>query len=88
MPVELKVTYNDGTSELHYIPLQMMRWTKPVEDNTSRTIAPRWAWAHPTYELSIKKPLAQVTTIEIDESGLMADVDRSNNTYGNTVKPE
>lgn len=88
MPVELKVSYNDGTSEMIYIPLQMMRWTKPARENTSRTVPPRWAWAHPTYELTIKRPLSQVDTIEIDESGLMADVDRSNNIYGNTAKPQ
>ena len=88
MPIEVKVSYADGTSEIVYIPLRMMRWTKPAGENTSRTVAASWAWAHPTYELIIKKPMSQITTIEIDESGLMADVDLSNNTYGNTAKPE
>lgn len=88
MPIELQVKYNDGTSEMVYIPLQMMRYNKPAGKDTSRTIASRWAWAHPTYELTLNKPLAQVSSIEIDNSGLMADVDRSNNKYNTTANPE
>lgn len=81
MPVELQVTYTDGAVENIYIPLQMMRWNKPATGDASRTIAPRWAWAHPTYQLSLKRPVSQISKIEIDESGLMADVDRNNNVY-------
>ncbi len=88
MPVELLVSYTDGTSEMIYIPLQMMRFTKPAGENISRTVASRWAWAHPTYDLTLKRPLAQIKSIEIDESGLMADVDRSNNVYSATASPE
>ncbi|GAL60575.1 M1 family metallopeptidase [Algibacter lectus] len=72
MPIDLKVTYVDGTSEDFYIPLQMMRGEKP----TTATIVSDWAWAYPTYSFDAKKA---VKTIEIDPSGLMADVDSSNN---------
>jgi len=58
-----------------------MRWTKPAEDKTSRRVEERWAWAHPTFDLTLNKPLSEISRIEIDESGLMADVDRSNNVY-------
>ncbi|HSJ12608.1 MAG TPA: M1 family aminopeptidase, partial [Gillisia sp.] len=78
MPIDLKVTYTDGTEEIVYIPLQMMRWVKPAEGDLTRKVAARWAWAHPTYELSLDKP---VSGIIIDESGLMADINRENNTY-------
>jgi len=72
MPIDLKVTYVDGSSEDFYIPLQMMRGEKP----TSATIINDWAWAYPTYSFDAKKA---VKTVEIDPSGLMADVDSSNN---------
>ena len=79
MPIDLKVKYADGTEETVYIPLQMMRWNKPAgEDNLNRKIASRWAWAHPTYELILDKPVAGVI---IDDSGLMADINRENNTF-------
>ncbi|MCJ7759042.1 MAG: M1 family metallopeptidase [Gillisia sp.] len=81
MPLDLKVVYTDGTEELIYIPLQMMRWEKPAEGNSSRTLAKDWAWAYPTYDLTINKPKAEISKIVIDESGLMADINRENNVY-------
>lgn len=50
MPIDLKVIYNDGTTENFYIPLQMMRGEKP----TSATIIKDWAWAYPTYSFETK----------------------------------
>ena len=79
MPVELKVTYNDGTSEDIYIPLQMMRWEKPgFNENQTKE---DWAWAYPTYSFILNKPKSQVSSIEIDPSQMMADIDRTNNIY-------
>lgn len=75
MPIEVEVTYTDGTSEMTYIPLRMMRFSKPelkVAEND-------WPWAFPTYELKIDKAKSSIQQIEIDPSQLMADVDRSNN---------
>jgi aminopeptidase N len=72
MPLDLKVTYTDGSSEDFYIPLQMMRGEKPTEAE----VLPDWAWAFPTYSFKTEKP---VSTVEIDPSGLMADSNRENN---------
>lgn len=60
MPIDLKVVYQDGTEELVYIPLRMMRWQKPGEDNTKRIIAEQWAWAYPTYTLTLDKPMEEI----------------------------
>ena len=81
MPIDLKVVYTDGTEELIYIPLQMMRGEKPAEGTSARTMAKDWAWAYPTYDLTINKPKAEISKIVIDESGLMADINRENNVY-------
>ncbi|MDN3491549.1 M1 family metallopeptidase [Winogradskyella bathintestinalis] len=74
MPIDLTVTYNDGTIENYYIPLRMMRGTKP----TSATIIDDWAWAMPTYTFDAKKA---VKSVEIDASQMMADVNRENNVF-------
>jgi len=86
MPLDLKVIYTDGTEELIYIPLQMMRWEKPAEGNSSRTMAKDWAWAYPTYDLTLNKPKAEISEIVIDESGLMADINRENNVYNQPLE--
>ena len=74
MPIDLSVTYTDGSTEDFYIPLQMMRGEKP----TSATIISDWAWAMPTYTFDAKK---DVKSVEIDSSQMMADVNRENNTF-------
>ena len=75
MPIEVKVDFKGGTSETYYIPLRIMRWTKPDATN----IQEDWAWAYPTYTLEIPTAQYGIEKIEIDPSGLMADVDRENN---------
>jgi len=75
MPIDLKVTYNDGTHEDFYIPLNMMLGTKP----TSATTLEAWSWVAPTYSFSTKKT---IKSVEIDTSKLMADIDNTNNSFG------
>ncbi|HEY9185515.1 MAG TPA: M1 family metallopeptidase [Salegentibacter sp.] len=80
MPVELSIRFANGDHQIHYIPLQMMRWEK--EPETENWIQEKdWAWAYPTYELSIDSPLSEIESIEIDDTKLMADVNRENNVY-------
>jgi len=74
MPVDVSVTYVDGTVEEFTIPLRMMYGHKP----TNNTILKNWAWAYPTYTFKVNK---EVKTVQIDKSMLMADVDRSNNKF-------
>lgn len=74
MPIDLTVTYMDGSTEAYYIPLRMMRGEKP----TSATIIESWAWAMPTYSFEAKKA---VKSVEIDASQMMADVKRENNVF-------
>ncbi|GGE38062.1 M1 family metallopeptidase [Psychroflexus planctonicus] len=75
MPLEILVTYQDGSSEEYYIPLRMMRWIKPKAKN----VQDDWAWAYPDYTLTIPSKTG-VQKVEIDPSNLMADVKRDNNT--------
>jgi len=81
MPIDLVVEYIDGTKEYIYIPLQMARAEKEnAYPSLKRTVKTDWAWAHPTYTFETSKTIKNIT---IDPSGLMADVDRTNNTYKN-----
>ena len=73
MPLDITVTYTDGTSENFLIPLRMMYGHKP----TSATILPDWAWAYPNYTFEVSKP---VKSVEIDPKQEMADIDKTNNT--------
>ncbi|MGF1555802.1 M1 family metallopeptidase [Paucihalobacter sp.] len=76
MPLDVSVTYADGTTEDFYIPLRMIRGVKP----TSSTIIDDWAWAYPNYTFETSKT---VQSVEIDPKYGMADVNRANNTKSN-----
>ncbi|MEO5788190.1 M1 family metallopeptidase [Gelidibacter sp.] len=77
MPIDLEITYADGTKSAYYIPLRMMRGAKPTPPTT--TVIKNWAWAHPTYTFEVEKPKSAIKTITIDPRGYMADVNRENN---------
>lgn len=79
MPIDVVVTYKDGSSELYYIPLDLMFGNKPTENKTPRIILKEWQWTHPEYSFSINKKLSEIKSIEIDPSKRMADVNRNNN---------
>ena len=79
MPIEVLVTYKDGTSELHYLPLDLMLGAKQAEGNVKRIVHPEWQWVAPTYTFETSKPLSALKSIEIDPSQRMPDINRSNN---------
>lgn len=81
MPIDVVVTYQDGSKEVHYMPLRMMRGEKPAETNDPRTVHPDWPWTNPSYTFEVNKPISEIASIEIDPSGRMADADRENNTW-------
>ena len=81
MPIDVVVTYKDGTKEVHYMALRMMRGEKEAETDDKRIVHEDWAWTNPLYQLSIDKPISEIISIEIDPSGRMADIDRENNKW-------
>jgi hypothetical protein len=89
MPIDLVVTYKDGTKELLYIPLNEMMGGKPAEQASIKTEQlPDWAWVNATYKATISKPLSSIATIEIDPSQRMADVNRANNKWTPSDSPK
>jgi hypothetical protein len=80
MPLDVVVTYQDGSQEMIYLPLVIQRGNKPEEQGMpKRVMNERWPWTNYTKEVVIKKPLSSIRSIEIDPSLRMADVNRSNN---------
>jgi Peptidase family M1 domain len=81
MPIDLVVTYKDGSKELYYISLNEMLGNKPVEDaGIKRIELDAWPWVYPAYTLKINRKRGDIESIEIDPSGRMADINRKNNT--------
>ena len=72
MPIDVAVTYVDGSKENFNIPLEMMRGHKP----TSAKVLSDWGWTNPTYTFKASKA---VKSVVIDDSKLMADVNLENN---------
>lgn len=81
MPLDVHVVYEDGTEELFYIPLRIMRGEKPAENDVKRTVLEDWQWVNPTYSFEIPVSADKITSIVIDPSQRLADIDRSNNVY-------
>ncbi|MDX1637599.1 MAG: M1 family metallopeptidase, partial [Balneolaceae bacterium] len=82
MPIDLQVEYTDGSRELFYIPLRIMRGEKPNEQPAlSRTTLTDWPWVYPTYTLGIPRVPERIRRIEIEPTGRMADVNRENNLF-------
>lgn len=80
MPIDLQLTFKDGSKELHYVPLNLMYGEKQAEDTvTPRKVYEPWKWTHSTYTVETTRKLGEFTQVEIDPSQRMADVDRKNN---------
>ena len=81
MPIDLQLTFKDGSTQMFYVPLNLMYGYKPNESSTQkRELLPEWKWTHPTYIVEMKHRLTDIKIVEIDPSKRMADVDRKNNT--------
>jgi hypothetical protein len=73
MPLDITLTYDDGTSALANIPVE--NWEKPGVDFH----LPRWKWVARNYRATFATP-KRVVRATIDTSIIMLDVDRTNNT--------
>src|SRR5699024_5992184 len=79
MPIDLQVTYVDGSKKMFHIPLRMMRGSKPEEEGTNQIVKPDWPWVNPTYTLKLDASTSQIEKLELDPSMRLADINRDNN---------
>ncbi|RYZ27978.1 MAG: M1 family peptidase, partial [Chitinophagaceae bacterium] len=62
MPIDVKLTFRDGSSEWHYIPAYQMFGEKPAEANQqNRKVYDSWRWTSPNYTISTSKRLTDIT---------------------------
>ncbi|MDO5655023.1 MAG: M1 family metallopeptidase [Flavobacteriaceae bacterium] len=82
MPLDVLVTYTDGSKQLYYIPLNEMRGEKDHENQfyngIGQTLLTAWDWTTPEYSFEAAKP---VQIVEIDYTQRLADVNRTNNVF-------
>lgn len=81
MPLDITITKKDGSKELIYIPIGLMRGEKVNETDYKRTILEDWFWTNPEYSFELDMAYDDIRSIEIDESERLADVDKSNNSF-------
>lgn len=80
MPVDLVVTYKDGSKEMVYLPLVIMRGEKSEEAGMpKRVLTDAWPWTNPTKTIQLARPFAEVKSVEIDPSKRLADLQPENN---------
>lgn len=82
MPLDVVVTYQDGSQESIYLPMVIMRGEKPEEaGQPSRAMTVKWPWTNYTKEVMLSRPIGEVRSVEIDPSMRLADVERANNKF-------
>ena len=80
MPVDVKITFKDGSAEWHYIPLSLMFGEKPDESfQPGRKNYEAWKWTHPTYSITTKRKLTDIVSVEIDPTLRLGDINRKDN---------
>lgn len=82
MPVDLLVVAEDGSQNLYYMPLRMMRGEKENPyPGVGWNVMPDWPWAQPEYTLRVDLPKDKIRGVLIDPSQLMADINPANNAW-------
>lgn len=80
MPIDVRLTFKDGSSEWHYVPAYEMFGIKPADaGQEKRKVYKEWKWTSPTYEIATARKLTDITSVEIDPSHRLADVNPKNN---------
>lgn len=81
MPIDLMVTFKDGSKELYYVPLSETLGNKPVENReVLRNDLMAWPWVNRDYTIRINRSPEEIASMEIDPTFRMADINRKNNT--------
>ena len=76
MPIEVVVTYEDGSSEMYYIPNDLLQGYKSFENDVY--LMEPWNWASTEYEFEVQGN-KKVVKVEIDPSKRIADVNQMDN---------
>lgn len=88
MPVDVQITFHNGNTIIHTIPLDIMRGAKFETDNAGMQaiVEADWNWVNPTYSLTLPYKFSDIQHLEIDPERKMADMDRLDNRWP-TIQP-
>ena len=78
MPIEIEVLYEDLSTDIYYIPLSIMRGEKD-NSNNKFILLEDWEWVNESYQIDLDDSDKKIKKIEINPSGKLADVNKSNN---------
>jgi hypothetical protein len=83
MPIDLSVSFKDGSSLAFNIPLDIMRGAKNESTKTGKPVQVLndWDWVNPMYTIELPYPMERIDTIVIDASRRMADMNLQNNKW-------
>lgn len=81
MPVEVTVNFKDGSTQLYYIPLRIMRGEKSFSDTKNVKVLNDWPWVFPEYTFEIDGSASDIQSMVIDKNNGVADVEEGNNTF-------
>ena len=76
MPIEVVVSFEDGSSDMYYIPNDLLHGYKTFENEVY--LMEPWNWASKEYEFEIQGN-KKVSKVEIDPSKRIADVNQMDN---------
>ena len=76
MPLEVLVSFSDGSTAMYYIPVDLMQGNKPFDNNV--IILEPWSWVNTKYVFEIQGN-KKVVKIEIDPSKRLADINQNKN---------
>ena len=77
MPLDVEVSFSDGTKDMYYIPTDLMHGNKKFNSNNVYFMQP-WAWASPEYDFVVQGN-KKVVKVEIDPSKRLADYNQMDN---------
>lgn len=85
MPLDVTIHFADGSSAIYNIPLDIMRGSKPAEqEKGAYQVLPDWQWVNPEYKMTIGMPLVEVSEVLIDPSRRLADINPADNVMKST----
>lgn len=77
MPLDVEVSFSDGTKDMYYIPTDLMHGNKKFSSNNVYYMQ-AWTWASPEYDFVVQGN-KKVVKVEIDPSKRLADYNQMDN---------
>ncbi|MCY4560721.1 MAG: M1 family metallopeptidase [Flavobacteriaceae bacterium] len=81
MPLDVLVSFSDGSQQIHYIPIPLMRGEKENHYGSKFILEKDWPWAYPDYTFIVNRPKDEIVSVDLNPTKLVADINPDNNTY-------